>query len=138
MHLLGYICIHKFFFQVDNFLTQVIGINEVLRRDHMKVAFFGRTSNGKSTVINAMLSDRILPAGIGHTTNCFVSVTGAEGTEAYMEDNSKEKTERRSVEVACFSGTIFLQKQPPEVFYKKILLKRSQYSQENTCVGVYI
>ena len=34
----------------------------------------------------------------------------------------------------------WLQKQPPEVFYKKaILLKASQYSQdeqENTCVGV--
>ena len=29
-----------------------------------------------------------------------------------------------------------LQKQPPEVFYKKLFLKISQYSQENTCVGV--
>ena len=28
----------------------------------------------------------------------------------------------------------FIQKQPPEVFYKNI----SQYSQENTCVGVFM
>ena len=33
-----------------------------------------RTSNGKSTVINAMLRERILPMGIGHTTNCFLQV----------------------------------------------------------------
>ena len=67
----------------------------------MKVAFFGRTSNGKSTVVNAMLSDRILPAGIGHTTNCFVSVLGAEGNEAYLEDTSQQDTsqQRKSVEV---------------------------------------
>lgn len=44
----------------------------------MQVAFFGRTSNGKSSVINAMLGDKILPAGIGHTTNCFLQVRDAE------------------------------------------------------------
>uniref|UniRef100_A0A8C2G9L4 Dynamin-type G domain-containing protein n=1 Tax=Cyprinus carpio TaxID=7962 RepID=A0A8C2G9L4_CYPCA len=35
-------------------------IKDVLARRHMKVAFFGRTSNGKSTVINAMLRERVL------------------------------------------------------------------------------
>ena len=71
--------------QLDLFTDQVSGIDEVLCRDHMKVAFFGRTSNGKSTVVNAMLSDRILPSGIGHTTNCFVSVVGADSEETHME-----------------------------------------------------
>lgn len=83
---------------VDNFLNQALSINEVLKRDSMKVAFFGRTSNGKSTVVNAMLSDKILPAGIGHTTNCFVSVLGSDSNEAFMVDTSNEKGERRSVE----------------------------------------
>lgn len=87
---------------MDNFLSQVVNINEMLKRDHMKVAFFGRTSNGKSTVINSMLSERILPAGIGHTTNCFLSVIAAEGEEAYMEDTSKQPYERKSVEVHSF------------------------------------
>ena len=64
----------------------------------MKVAFFGRTSNGKSTVVNAMLSDRILPVGIGHTTNCFLSVIGADGNDAYMCDTSEENGQRRPVE----------------------------------------
>ena len=44
----------------------------------MKVVFFGRTSNGKSTVINAMLREKILPTGIGHTTHCFLQVEGCE------------------------------------------------------------
>ena len=53
---------------------KVAGIREVLERDHMKVAFFGRTSNGKSTAINSLLGDKILPTGIGHTTSCFLQV----------------------------------------------------------------
>lgn len=59
----------------EEFVEKVHGIRDVLSRDHMKVAFFGRTSNGKSSVINAMLRDKILPSGIGHTTNCFLQVS---------------------------------------------------------------
>ncbi|XP_068203348.1 transmembrane GTPase Marf-like isoform X2 [Palaemon carinicauda] len=71
---------------------RVAGIKEVLARDHMKVAFFGRTSNGKSTVINAMLGDKILPSGIGHTTNCFLQVEGVETSEPYLTtEGSVEK-----------------------------------------------
>lgn len=58
----------------EEYVNKVQGIRDVLCRDHMKVAFFGRTSNGKSSVINAMLRDKILPSGIGHTTNCFLQV----------------------------------------------------------------
>lgn len=67
-----------------SYVLKVSGIREVLARDHMKVAFFGRTSNGKSSVINAMLRDKILPSGIGHTTNCFCQVEGVDGDEAYL------------------------------------------------------
>ena len=49
---------------IADFAGKINGINEVLARDHMKVAFFGRTSNGKSTVINAMLHSKILPSGM--------------------------------------------------------------------------
>ena len=47
--------------QVESFCDKVDGITGVLGRDHMKVVFFGRTSNGKSTVINALLGESILP-----------------------------------------------------------------------------
>lgn len=63
------------------YAQQVDGIRTVLSRDHMKVVFFGRTSNGKSTCINALLGDRILPTGIGHTTSCFLQVEGGEEGE---------------------------------------------------------
>ncbi|KAF3698516.1 Mitofusin-1 [Channa argus] len=75
--------------------TKLSTIREVLVRRHMKVAFFGRTSNGKSTVINAMLRDRVLPSGIGHTTNCFLRVEGTDGEEAYL--TTEASNERRSV-----------------------------------------
>lgn len=73
-------------------MQKVAAIREVLSRDHMKVAFFGRTSNGKSSVINAMLREKILPSGIGHTTNCFCQVEGVDGQEAYLvKEGSDEK-----------------------------------------------
>jgi mitofusin 2 len=31
----------------------------------------------KSTVVNAMLGEKVLPSGIGHTTNCFLQVEGS-------------------------------------------------------------
>ncbi|XP_062138476.1 transmembrane GTPase Marf isoform X1 [Drosophila sulfurigaster albostrigata] len=76
----------------ESYVFKVAAIREVLQRDHMKVAFFGRTSNGKSSVINAMLREKILPSGIGHTTNCFCQVEGSDGGEAYlMKEGSDEK-----------------------------------------------
>ncbi|XP_073441094.1 mitofusin-2 [Dendrobates tinctorius] len=84
--------------EVRGYLTNVKGISEVLARRHMKVAFFGRTSNGKSTVINAMLWDKVLPSGIGHTTNCFLRVEGTDGNESYLlTDGSEEKKSVKTV-----------------------------------------
>ncbi|XP_060564780.1 mitofusin-1-like isoform X2 [Ruditapes philippinarum] len=74
---------------------RVCSIMEVLSRDHMKVVFFGRTSNGKSTTINAMLREKILPTGIGHTTNCFLQVEGSDSHEGYLlteEEPDKPKS----------------------------------------------
>uniref|UniRef100_A0A6Q2YZ83 Dynamin-type G domain-containing protein n=1 Tax=Esox lucius TaxID=8010 RepID=A0A6Q2YZ83_ESOLU len=70
-------------------------IRDVLARRQMKVAFFGRTSNGKSTVINAMLRDRVLPSGIGHTTNCFLRVEGTDADEAFLTTEGSD--DRKSV-----------------------------------------
>lgn len=84
--------------EIEIFASKVAGIREVLARRHMKVAFFGRTSNGKSTVINAMLWDKVLPSGIGHTTNCFLSVEGTDGDKAYlMTEDSEEKKNVKTV-----------------------------------------
>lgn len=52
-----------------------------------------RTSNGKSSVINAMLGSRVLPSGMGHTTNCFVQVQGTEKVEPYLLRPGSEEQE---------------------------------------------
>ncbi|XP_040896247.1 mitofusin-1b [Toxotes jaculatrix] len=80
--------------EIQAYADKLDVIKEVLARRHMKVAFFGRTSNGKSTVINAMLRDRVLPSGIGHTTNCFLSVEGTDDDKAYLktEGSDEEKS----------------------------------------------
>lgn len=59
---------------------------------------FFRTSNGKSSVINAMLCDKVLPSGIGHTTNCFLRVEGTDGNEAFILTGGSE--ERKNIKVS--------------------------------------
>ncbi|KAM4548826.1 mitofusin-1b isoform 1-T2 [Odontesthes bonariensis] len=77
--------------EIQAYAGKIAVIKEVLARRHMKVAFFGRTSNGKSTVVNAMLRDRVLPSGIGHTTNCFLSVEGTDEDKAYLKTEGSEE-----------------------------------------------
>ncbi|XP_054063240.1 mitofusin-1 isoform X2 [Rissa tridactyla] len=84
--------------KIQAYKNKLAVIGEVLSRRHMKVAFFGRTSSGKSSVINAMLWDKVLPSGIGHTTNCFLSVEGTDGDKAYlMTEGSEEKKSVKTV-----------------------------------------
>ena len=71
---------------------------------NLKVVFFGRTSNGKSTAINALLGERILPTGIGHTTSCFLQVEGAVENDAYLLTEDSE--ERKSVQTLGQLGNI--------------------------------
>ncbi|XP_047443280.1 mitofusin-1b [Mugil cephalus] len=80
--------------EIQAYAEKLDVIKKVLARRQMKVAFFGRTSNGKSTVINAMLRDRVLPSGIGHTTNCFLSVEGTDEDKACLktEGSDEEKS----------------------------------------------
>uniref|UniRef100_A0A673J8E5 Mitofusin-1-like n=1 Tax=Sinocyclocheilus rhinocerous TaxID=307959 RepID=A0A673J8E5_9TELE len=77
--------------EIEAYTSHLFKIKEVLSRNHMKVAFFGRTSNGKSTVVNAMLRDRVLPSGIGHTTNCFLSVEGTDEDKAFLKTEGSEE-----------------------------------------------
>ncbi|KPJ07997.1 Transmembrane GTPase Marf [Papilio machaon] len=45
-----------------------------------------------------MLHDKILPSGIGHTTNCFLQVEGSDTDEAFMRtDGTEEKLSVQSV-----------------------------------------
>lgn len=92
-----------------SYVLKVSGIRTVLARDHMKVAFFGRTSNGKSSVINAMLREKILPSGIGHTTHCFCQVEGVDGQEAYMvREGSDEKLNVVVSKESCYCSRTLL------------------------------
>ncbi|KAF7634030.1 Dynamin-type G domain-containing protein [Meloidogyne graminicola] len=78
--------------EVERYLDTIKTIKEMVGRDKMKVVFFGRTSNGKSTVINAMLSSKILPQGMGHTTCCFLQIEGGQENEKYFViENAEEK-----------------------------------------------
>jgi mitofusin len=44
-----------------------------------------------------MLRERILPSGIGHTTNCFIQVEASENGESYlMAENSDERKNVKS------------------------------------------
>lgn len=67
----------------------------------MKVANFGRTSHGKSTVITAILHNRVLSMGYGHTTGCILQIQGNPENDAFLQvrgdDHYEEKKSARSV-----------------------------------------
>ena len=108
---------------MSGYLAQVSRISEVLSRDQIKMAFFGRTSNGKSTTINAMLQDKILPTGLGHTTNCFLSVHGSDLPDPYILVPGSD--DKRNVKVC-----------PPKKYCKFLLCYNYKYhifSIENCC-----
>ena len=44
-----------------------------------------------------MLHDKVLPSGIGHTTNCFIRVEGEPGEKAFLTTDTCD--EKRSIEV---------------------------------------
>ena len=67
--------------KLESFSSQIHKIREVLARQQLKVVFFGRTSSGKSTLINALLGDNVLPTGLGHTTRCFIQIQGTDETQ---------------------------------------------------------
>jgi mitofusin len=78
--------------EVKRFQDSIATIQKMFNRDKMKVVFFGRTSNGKSTVINAMLHQKLLPQGIGHTTSSFLKVEGGSDNEKLVQvEGSDEK-----------------------------------------------
>ena len=56
--------------------ARVTEILRIVERSEMKVVFFGRTSNGKSTVINALLKSKVLPSGPGSTTTTVCYLRG--------------------------------------------------------------
>jgi mitofusin len=69
-------------------------LSSVIEFDHL---FVYRTSNGKSSVINAMLREKILPSGIGHTTNCFLQVEGSDSGDSYLI--TEDSIEKQNVKV---------------------------------------
>ena len=94
---------------VSQLKLKVEGIKDMLARDQMKVVFFGRTSNGKSTVINALLQNRVLPMGIGHTTNCFCSVAGTEEGEGHLVISESAEKQAVEVNVVCVRMCVCLE-----------------------------
>ena len=44
-----------------------------------------------------MLGSRILPSGIGHTTNCFVQVQGTNENQGFLQQESDSSGEETPV-----------------------------------------
>ena len=69
---------------------------DVTNQEQMKVAFLGNTSNGKSTIVNALIKKKVLPVGDGSTTSCFCTITGVPpgqdgGADGYVKTGGLQK-----------------------------------------------
>lgn len=47
-----------------------------------------------------MLGEKVLPSGIGHTTNCFLQVEGSQTGDAYLV--TEGSNEKQNVEVSYY------------------------------------
>ncbi|KAF1766176.1 hypothetical protein GCK72_006132 [Caenorhabditis remanei] len=82
--------------EIEAIRDSIKTIMDTFQRDNMKVVFFGRTSNGKSTTINAMLHEKVLPQGMGHTTCCFLQVEGSEENVGHLQlDDNPQKIDMK-------------------------------------------
>ena len=80
--------------ELDDYLESVGIIKRIINRNSIKIAFFGKTGNGKSTAINALLHSKVLPATYGHTTSCLIEINGCKEDKAYVQTfNSTNKQE---------------------------------------------
>jgi GTPase SAR1 family protein len=74
-------------------LRELVGklkeIQNLVGQSHMKVVFFGSTSNGKSTLINALLGGKVLPTGCGSVSSCFCSIQGKTGPKGSAKIGSR-------------------------------------------------
>ena len=74
-------------------LRELVGklkeIQNLVGQSHMKVVFFGSTSNGKSTLINALLGGKVLPTGCGSVSSCFCSIQGKAGPKGSAKIGSR-------------------------------------------------
>lgn len=51
-----------------------------------------------------MLRDKVLPSGIGHTTNCFLQVEGSDNGESYLV--TEASPEKQNVKVRSITNTM--------------------------------
>ena len=89
--------------KVDKLVGQVLNIREVLGRQQVKVVFIGRTSSGKSTLINALLGEKVLPTGLGHTTSCFVQVKGLKKKQKQPNKRNNIAGRRHNQQLPLFA-----------------------------------
>lgn len=54
-----------------------------------------------------MLRDRVLPSGIGHTTNCFLSVEGTDDDKAYLKTEGSDEEKSIKVSVLIFARKVW-------------------------------
>ena len=94
--------------QLTEEIDRMEKIKLAVSRDKMRVIFFGKTSNGKSTVINALLGREVCPTGYGSVTRCFCSVEkGSKTSGVYsvrsieaMEENQEDYVDVQTFEVS--------------------------------------
>ena len=86
-------------FRISEHRVRVSALQEIVARRHLKIVFFGRTSSGKSSAINALLGDKILPTGESETDSSmylrlfFCTLLKKLSHEKTQKIGSKKKTQ---------------------------------------------
>ncbi|XP_054761838.2 transmembrane GTPase fzo-like [Lytechinus pictus] len=99
--------------RVDLLERRIESLKNDLSRKKMKIAFFGGTSSGKTTTLNAMIGQELLPSGMGDTTSCFVQIEKMTN-DPICENSSIEVSPAKEHTESC---TIEKRKDQPDGSY---------------------
>lgn len=67
---------------------EIQNISELLKKNSLSIAFFAPFNSGKSTLINALLGQPILPIGVTHTTSHPIIVKYGNKLKTFIIDKS--------------------------------------------------
>jgi hypothetical protein len=78
-------------FEFSEISDQVKGLKDKINKDIFKIAFIGKFSTGKSTLINAFINMDLLPMENIASSKCIAEMSYSPIEEYYLDDNGTRK-----------------------------------------------
>ncbi|RDD38078.1 Transmembrane GTPase Marf, partial [Trichoplax sp. H2] len=122
--------------ELSPFCRHLRSIQHQHQRNRLKVVFFGRTSKGKSTTINALLGRKVLPSAKGRTTSCFCILKGYDNLRS--NGTSSDQDDENIMDEGYFQANNNVKRIPLKELSKKMKALRQSGNEEVKVINVFL